>query len=130
MKAENGLKKCSKCGEVKEVKEFGMHKARADGLCNYCKECKSDIDKEYRHSIPEKHRENNRVWWRLSKQRILYTQNEIRERLGDRYVQTKLSQNFGIKFKEVSSQMIEIKRLQLTNKRFIKKLKLCKTSKI
>ena len=123
MKAENGLKKCSKCGEVKKLVEYGIHKSRADGLCNYCKQCKSLIDKEYRIHTIDRHRENNKSWWRLSRLRILSEQKGIRESMGCRYIKIKLSQNFGIKFRDIPPKMIELKRTQLINKRLIKNLK-------
>lgn len=33
------MKKCGKCGEVKELTAFNKNKARKDGYQNYCKEC-------------------------------------------------------------------------------------------
>lgn len=36
------LKKCTKCGQVKDLKEFYKDKQNRDGLKSYCKECKRD----------------------------------------------------------------------------------------
>ncbi len=35
-------KKCSKCGEVKTINEFYKDKAKKDGYCRRCKECKKE----------------------------------------------------------------------------------------
>ncbi len=40
------MKKCSKCGEIKSVKEFYVSKSASDGLCSSCKECNKEYQKE------------------------------------------------------------------------------------
>ena len=42
------MKKCSKCGIEKSFTEFHKNSASKDGLCNWCKSCKSKNKKEYR----------------------------------------------------------------------------------
>jgi len=44
------MKKCSKCGEVKELVDFGNNIIMKDGLQPLCRDCKKDDDKKYRHS--------------------------------------------------------------------------------
>lgn len=41
-------KKCSKCGEVKGLGEFGKHAARKDGMNTRCKQCNRDAATAYR----------------------------------------------------------------------------------
>ena len=42
-----GSKACSKCGEVKLLAGFGLHKQTADGYQSYCRSCKATYTKEY-----------------------------------------------------------------------------------
>ncbi|MDD4242790.1 MAG: hypothetical protein PHG08_00625 [Bacilli bacterium] len=51
------MKKCSKCGQLKELVEFGKCKKNKDGFAYFCKECKKNIDKEYKTT----HREELRI---------------------------------------------------------------------
>lgn len=41
------MKKCTKCGEVKNPSEFRRNKARKDGLTLHCKQCKKAYDTHY-----------------------------------------------------------------------------------
>lgn len=40
------IKKCSKCGEIKEEAEFRKCSANKDGLKNYCRQCDDAYNKE------------------------------------------------------------------------------------
>jgi hypothetical protein len=61
-------KKCSKCGQIKNICEFTKDKNRVDGLFVYCKECKrNSAKKEY---------EKNKLRI-LSYQKEYYLQNSI-----------------------------------------------------
>jgi len=41
-------KKCNKCNKTQPKSNFQKKASNKDGLCNYCKTCKSKIDREYR----------------------------------------------------------------------------------
>lgn len=41
-------KRCAKCAETKPTTEFGPGKRWGDGLFPYCRECKRQIDRDYR----------------------------------------------------------------------------------
>ncbi len=56
------LKKCSKCGEVKPVSEFGKDKGAKDGLFRWCKVCNRNHQKEYRAKNPEKAKAATKRW--------------------------------------------------------------------
>ena len=43
-------KKCSKCGELKELGAFNKNKALTDGLTSHCKSCAIIIAHKYRHT--------------------------------------------------------------------------------
>ena len=123
MKAVDGLKKCSKCGEVKGVEEFGKDKNRSDGLYHMCKSCKSRIDKLYSIRVVDRRAETNRLWYIRMKGRLDLERRDVITSLGDWYIKTKLSQKLSVSFKDIPPQMIELKRTQLINKRLLKKLK-------
>ena len=46
--AEDGVKKCTVCGEVKPVGMFNLSKAQADGYKHQCRDCQKTIDAEWR----------------------------------------------------------------------------------
>jgi hypothetical protein len=57
-------KVCKKCGEEKNVCEFGKLKSSKDGLLYSCKECNNKRSVEYRKNNPEKILELTRNWTR------------------------------------------------------------------
>ena len=154
MKAVDGLKKCSKCGEVKKVEEFGIHSYSSDGYKCRCKSCRNQDAVEYRlsrqgllssrkYSYSEKFRIKSRErnalfrvkngFWPSCSPENKHRRNAIDkariDNLDDRYVIHRINREFIIDTSSIPEEMIEVKRLQLTNKRFIKKLKQCKTLK-
>jgi hypothetical protein len=75
----NGIKKCSKCGQVKSLEEFHRNAASRDGRQSSCKDCRSLAAKsaytanpqremralrarEWRAANPDKRREAERRW--------------------------------------------------------------------
>ena len=42
--------KCNKCGEVKEDKDFAVHRQMKSGLSSYCKKCKNKGHTNYRNT--------------------------------------------------------------------------------
>ena len=61
---------CSKCGEEKDVKEFGKNKKYKSGLAYYCKKCRSKINKQYRLDNPEKVKQATKEWCLEHKEKI------------------------------------------------------------
>lgn len=47
------MKKCSRCGEEKELCEFGVDRQKRDGLMSYCKRCKKIESVRYREANSE-----------------------------------------------------------------------------
>jgi len=47
------MKKCTKCGDPKEIKAFSKDKSRPDGLCTWCKRCRASHLKLYHQSKPD-----------------------------------------------------------------------------
>jgi hypothetical protein len=52
------MKKCSKCGKIKDESEFCKDKTRKSGLSNYCKTCWSKIHKENSHKYDDAIKQN------------------------------------------------------------------------
>jgi hypothetical protein len=48
-----GLKFCNKCSTVKEFKEFNKNGETITGLYAYCRECKHNIDSDYRKELKD-----------------------------------------------------------------------------
>jgi len=73
-----GLKKCTRCGEVKPHGQFSKKAKTWDGLDNWCRECLSAYKKEYR-SDPEnaaKEQAQSRKWRRENPERVLENSRE------------------------------------------------------
>jgi hypothetical protein len=88
------MKKCSKCGEEKELSEFYKGKKNKDGYMTYCKECrnkqihkwelnnKEKIQKirfEWYDNNKERRSEVNKKWYKNNKKRILEISKEWKE---------------------------------------------------
>lgn len=56
------MKKCNKCGLVKDESEFGKNKRSKDGLHFICKTCKSEQDKAWNSHNREKRSEASKQW--------------------------------------------------------------------
>jgi len=59
----NNTKACTKCKQHKEAVEFGINKARPDGLHYTCKKCMSDAALKRFIADPEKHRDKKRKYY-------------------------------------------------------------------
>ncbi len=56
------MKKCSKCGEIKDLSEFNKRTKSYDGLTSACRDCLKIINKPYRIANADKAREASKVW--------------------------------------------------------------------
>ena len=63
-------KKCSKCGEVKEVREFNKRSAKLDGLNAWCKSCHKAWSKKKRETEAEHMRAKSNAWKKANRRRI------------------------------------------------------------
>jgi len=55
--AVNGMKECTKCGETKDVSEYGKCNKLKDGLKGKCKECRRQYRQDNREHIAKKNKE-------------------------------------------------------------------------
>ena len=65
-----GLKRCTKCGEVKPLSEFCKDKIRKDGHTVWCKECKKKSNQEWYAVNSEEQNKKSQDWWRAHSQKI------------------------------------------------------------
>ena len=70
MKAENGLKKCSKCGEVKGVEEYHKSKQTADGFMCHCKLCRKSVCDAWTLRNPDKVKQTAYLYRLNNKEKI------------------------------------------------------------
>jgi hypothetical protein len=84
-------KKCSKCGEVKSVKEFDKGKRSKDGLRSQCKSCRKQYHaqhkeekKQYRKQYYEQHKEEvkqkNKQYYEQHKEEAKQKNKQYKER--------------------------------------------------
>ncbi len=77
--AEQVLKSCSICKEIKEHSEFHKAKETWDGLRSRCRICQSDKDAAYREANPEKIRECRRKYYAANLEKERERQRVYRE---------------------------------------------------
>jgi hypothetical protein len=70
---ERTMKRCTNCGENKELSEFGLSKKSKDGLSYYCRACVSKNKKQYRSlpEVKERDRETKKKWLLRPESKIL-----------------------------------------------------------
>lgn len=102
-------KKCTKCGEDKELSAFGNDKKVKSGKKSQCKQCRIADYKENKEKYCSKARkwvEENRKK-KNSWQRIYY--KKLRDEVSDVYI----SKLIGIPLSEAPKKLIELKRIQI-----------------
>ncbi len=67
---EEAMKKCTKCGEVKELGEFNKQKGNPDGLNYKCRECLRADKKKWREANPDKVKQSRRKWKGKNKDKV------------------------------------------------------------
>ena len=65
-------KKCSKCGEVKGVEEFGKRKDSLDGLRNECKSCLRAHNLQYRKNLRQEISSRGKQYYRENTEDIKF----------------------------------------------------------
>jgi hypothetical protein len=110
-------KPCSKCGFIKDIRLFGVHKKQKYGVSPSCKDC----DKEMNRIRDYRYVKNNPDKCRLIKNKCARKRNKKSvETIDDRYVDNALRKR-GFKKEHITKELMEIQRL------IIKTNRLCKT---
>lgn len=99
-------KKCSKCGEVKDLSNFSRNKARYDGFQNNCKEC----NKLERIKRSEEHKNYMREYYKENKETLAEKYKESRSKYGKQYREKnkdQLSQKRKEKYKKDKERLLQ-----------------------
>jgi len=110
-------KKCTKCGVVKSLDNFGRHKGQNDGKRSHCKSCCKHYDKIYRQNNKEKIKiskqdnkekikEYNKEYYKNNKDKVNKNQREYYKNNKDKVKET---------------QKIYIKKNKGKNREYLKK---------
>lgn len=73
------LKRCSKCGFVKDISDFYRRKETKEGYQSWCKKCVSKLHKEYYEENKEKITKLHKEYSRGNKKKITKYHKEYRE---------------------------------------------------
>jgi len=117
-------KKCSKCGEIKEVTAFYVKtKARTkDGRSVHCKKCADEYVKKWN----EQNRERRRSIGSNSEKNAPASRKKEKaagrvRRLTGSYVKAKIKRQFGLSIIDITEALVEAKREQLSLSRICRK---------
>jgi len=77
--AVNGMKECSKCGETKDVSEYGKLKTNKDGLKYACRCCLTIDKKRWRENNREKISADKKRWKKNNREKVLAGKKRHRE---------------------------------------------------
>lgn len=64
-----GVKVCCKCNKEKDTEEFGVARAKKDGLQSYCKFCNKEAVKKYVKTNPLLYKEKRKKWDKNKKEK-------------------------------------------------------------
>lgn len=75
-----GMKRCTKCGEVKPVSEFSRNKSNKDGLEWWCKSCRAKNKRKYYEQNRSKVAEYKRKYYEQNADKVSDACHKYRER--------------------------------------------------
>lgn len=84
------VKKCASCGESKGIKEFCVHKKKADGHSCYCRSCTKKKSRDYylrnrekilRNKPWEKYQNRSLSWLQTRKEKLEKKLEDIKEKM-------------------------------------------------
>ena len=79
-------KQCCTCKKVKDASEFGKNRANKDGLCETCRKCRSEYDKEDRIRFPEKNKNQSKNYYQHRKKAYRELKRKCFEYLGGKCI--------------------------------------------
>ena len=138
MRAVDGLKRCSKCGEVKSYSYYAKNKSRYDGVSGYCKICQNkckinsvnknklhymDYNKNYDKINPDSVRDRKRKYTDSNKHKINEYNRLYTLTIPDAIIIRNMKRDTGIQSDLIPPELIEIKRTIIKTKRLCRTLK-------
>jgi hypothetical protein len=93
-------KKCSKCGEEKDINEFAIDKNRKDGRYCYCKLCVCKLSENHYKTNSEKYLAKQKEYRINNKDKISKYAKEYGEKNKDKRKDNKLNRTYGISLEE------------------------------
>jgi hypothetical protein len=113
--AEIEVKRCIKCKEDKPITSFSNDKSRKDGLTNYCKICKSDLDKDWMKNNPEINKISRKKSYVKNRDKILnkvknYNQNNKEKRKEYNKINREKDKYYLKKYNELNKKYIQTNR--------------------
>lgn len=117
------IRKCNECNISKPFSEYPKKKDCRHGITGKCKKCANKRGRDYRRNISpeqklrnqEKHREwrkRNPISKAEKEKARQYILNQRKE-LSDTYIKSLLTKNTSLSFKDITQEMIDLKRLQV-----------------
>ncbi len=107
-------KRCSKCGEVKEVEEFRK-------THNQCKNCIGLLRKKYDFLNREKINERQRKYVKNNRARNNRDKGKYIAKMSSRYIDALIKHQ--LRIEDITPEMIDIKRQQIIIYRLLKEAK-------
>lgn len=116
---EEKMKKCSKCGIIKNITDFRKSKKGKYGVMSVCKICQSNIELEYRLKNPNKSKEANKKSYEKNKEKYInirkkyYTDNlpklkEYWKNYRDEHVEKR--KEYSKEYRKINKDKIDIKK--------------------
>lgn len=117
------MRKCNKCNISKPFAEFIKKKTCRYGITGICRKCSNIRSRGYkRHMAPEqklRNQERCREWRKhnprteAEKAKMRKDALNDRKELNDTYIRSLLTKNTSLSFKDITQEMIDLKRLQV-----------------
>lgn len=111
---------CTKCGQYKELDQYHKNKTRKLGYSVWCKACTSITRNIYYKKNKEVRRKYSNEYDKKNRKTRKKYKKSYTERLRDGYVIDILMKIYEIKKKDISKDMINIKRKMILAKRLIR----------
>lgn len=95
-------KRCSKCGEEKELNKFPTY--NKNNKCyfrSYCKECKREMNKNWRNANPERVKELKNKWYKENPEKV--------REMGNKWVSNNREKSRAIKHKWERANIEKVK---------------------
>ena len=74
-------KKCPKCKQIKDIKEFYKNKSKKDGLQSYCKKCMGNKTSKWNKAHPDIMRKSISEWKKRNPEKIKQYRRSIKTRI-------------------------------------------------